>query len=222
MKKLNYFLLLLLALISSSCLEIIEDIKVNNNGTGAYKMIVNLSQSKSQLDKILSQDSIQGKKIPKKPEIQLAFSKLLDQLKQQNGLSNVIGTMDLELYKIEIGFGFDKIESLNLAVNNIIQSQDPKAPVNPITYSFDGKTLKKSYNSAMISQAAAQKAKVDMLLTGFEAAKITTISRFEREILSTDHSGAKLSTSKKNCIEEIYINQLLTNTQLHNHNIILQ
>jgi hypothetical protein len=222
MKKIHLLILATVSILFSSCLEIVEDVKVNKNGSGTFKLIVNLSQSKSTLDKILSQDSIQGQKIPQKNEITSQFNTLLGKLKTQVGINNVVGNVDLELYKIDLSFGFDKVESLNLAVNNIISSYDKNAPQNPILFTFDGKTLTKTYNSTLLDNAYANKEKASAFLTDFDKAKLTCIARFETEIVKANHETAQLSSTKKNCIEHILLNQLLTDKELHTFNFQIQ
>jgi hypothetical protein len=213
-KSLLYFTLLLL-LSLSSCLEIIEDIKLNSDGSGSFKLIVNMSQSKSQLDKIFSQDSIQGHVIPKKNTIITQFQSLLENLKNQTGITEVLGNSDLENYKTEISLKFNNLQSLNLALKNIIKFYNPKFNDDVVVVSFDGKTFGKNYNSNLLAEAYKEKKKVSALLTGFEQAKITCISRFENPISEINHTKAVLSTSKKNCIEHILLDDLLINNDLH-------
>ena len=64
MKYSLHAILIFITLTMASCFEIIEDINVHKNGSGTYKFIVNLSQSKNQIDKIRTQDSILHFKVP--------------------------------------------------------------------------------------------------------------------------------------------------------------
>lgn len=222
MKKIQLLILLTLGLFLNSCLEIVEDLKINSDGTGVFKVIVNLSQSRSQIDKLLSQDSIQGQPVPKKETIAQKLETLKAELESQNGISNVVQEIDLQNYIVKLSFSFDKVESLNIAVNNIIKKQDPNAPLNPVIYSFENKNFSRTFNSELLSEAYKNKEKVSAFLADFDQAKLTSIFKFESEIISNNHSSSKLSSSKKSCIEFTYINQLLSNNQLHKHNISIQ
>ncbi len=221
-KKIKLTVFLVLGLTLTSCLEILEDIKINENGTGIYKLNLNLSQSKSQIDKILTQDSIQGKPIPNKDKITKEFNKLIELLKNQSGISQVVTELDLSNFILKISFNFDKIESLNTAVNSIIKSQDSKAPLNPVVYTYDSGIFSRVLNADLMSQALRDKEKVAAFMTNFDQAKVTSITRFEKNIKQSNHSEAKISSNFKNCFEQVTINQLLTNKNLHKHTIILQ
>ena len=61
--------LLSLILILSSCIEIIDDIKLNLDGSGTFKYNINLSSSRTKVNSIIALDSIDGRKIPSLDEI---------------------------------------------------------------------------------------------------------------------------------------------------------
>ena len=61
--KKSYLIGLLLLL--SSCFDIVEEIDLNENGSGTYGITLNLSQSKIRLSSIMLLDSSQGYKVPK-------------------------------------------------------------------------------------------------------------------------------------------------------------
>lgn len=222
MRKLKLFILAMATLFLSSCLEILEDVKINQDGSGVYKLNVNLSQSKSQIDKILAQDSIGGHPIPQKSSILKEFNQLIELIKTQQGISEVVPELDLTNYILKLSFSFDKIESLNIAINSIIKAKDPKAPLNPVVYSFSDKTFSRSFNSELINQIQRDKEKVNAFLTNFDQAKFTSIIRFDDLILKSSHTDAKISSNLKNCFEQVYINNLLSNNKFHHHNISLQ
>ena len=54
----------------SACIEILDDIKFNADGSGTFKYTINLSSSKVKINSILALDSLDGKKVPSKNEIQ--------------------------------------------------------------------------------------------------------------------------------------------------------
>ena len=53
---------ILLLFLLSSCIEIIDDISMNNDGSGTFKYSINLSQSKVKVNSYLALDSINGEK----------------------------------------------------------------------------------------------------------------------------------------------------------------
>jgi hypothetical protein len=88
MKKLILFSTLLLLLLSS-CIELIDDLTIHNDGSGTFKYILNLSASKIKVNSILALDSIDGKKVPSLNEITEKLNSFALNLKTQPGITNV-------------------------------------------------------------------------------------------------------------------------------------
>lgn len=206
---LKLLLLLFTAIALSGCFEIIEDVSFNEDGSGKFKVIVNYSMSKSQLTKIMSQDSIAGQKIPSKEEIKGNIQKVVALLESQEGISNVVYSTDFENFIFKASFDFKNSDALNIAVANIIKSQDPKAVTNPVTYSWVNKTVNRTFHSGLLNQAKQNKEKVTKYLGGFENAKLTTIFRFQNEITTGQELKGKISTSKKNYFQQSSVNKIL-------------
>ena len=78
----------------SSCIELIDDITLHNDGSGTFKYSINLSSSRLKVNSILALDSLDGKKVPSMGEIKNKISAFTTALKSQNGLSNVRSEFD--------------------------------------------------------------------------------------------------------------------------------
>ena len=63
MKLMIYILSIITVFSISSCIEIIDDLTLNSDGTGSFKYTINLSASKIKINSILALDSLDGKKI---------------------------------------------------------------------------------------------------------------------------------------------------------------
>ena len=83
------FLIGFLILILSSCVDIWDDITLHTDGSGTYKYTVNMSASKVKINSILALDSVEGKRIPKLPEIKEKIEYYRNKLEDKQGLSNV-------------------------------------------------------------------------------------------------------------------------------------
>lgn len=220
MKKIAKHLLLIFTLLGlSSCFEILEDIQVNSDGSGTFKTTINLSQSKTQLLKIMSQDSINGQPVPQLTDIASKMSELASQLKQKNGISEVNYSFDQQNLILKLNFDFNSITNLNLAVEQMIAAQDPRAVTNPVTYSYDNKTFSRKFNQELCLQVNQEKHKVEGFISGIDNAQMTSIFRFENDILTHNHSNAKLSSNHKNVFEQHKINALLGSTHLQSISI---
>ena len=115
--KYFYFLLILLL---TSCIEIIEDLKLNSDGSGTFKYSINLSQSKTKTSAILDLDNLYGEKIPKIFEIKQKISLLKKTLKEQEGIANVTITEDYENYIVRLQCDLKNVEMLEKALKNTV------------------------------------------------------------------------------------------------------
>ncbi|MDG2152615.1 MAG: hypothetical protein P8K10_01635, partial [Crocinitomicaceae bacterium] len=104
MKK--HLSIILLCLITTSCLEILDDITFNIDGSGTFKYTVNLSSSQVKLNSILALDSIDGKKVPSVNEIQEKIEVFAALLSTQEGISNVYIDTNYQqfIFKIQCDF----------------------------------------------------------------------------------------------------------------------
>ena len=84
-----FYLFILIVFFLSSCIELIDDLTIHNDGSGTFKYIMNLSSSKIKVNSILALDSIDGKKVPSMAEIKTKLMSFAANLKTQPGISNV-------------------------------------------------------------------------------------------------------------------------------------
>ncbi len=64
---LPFFLLILISL--SGCIEIIEDLTINADRSGTYKLTINLSASIMKVKSLMAMDSLHGRKVPGEADI---------------------------------------------------------------------------------------------------------------------------------------------------------
>ena len=214
MKKINLLLILSISFLFTGCFEILEDVSFNADGSGKFKLEINMSQSKSQISKIMSQDSINGRPIPSKEVIVQKLAKTVSQLKQQQGISNVNYSSNFDDYIFKFSFQFSNTKALDSAVANIIRINDPKAMTDPVSYKWSDKQLTRSLNSVLVSQIKKDKEKVAKFLGGFENAKLTSIFRFENEISTVANQQGKTSSNKKNYFLQAGIDDILNKKSL--------
>ena len=121
MKPLLSFLLL--GFVLSSCIEIIDDIAMNADGSGTFKYNVNLSASKVKINSILALDSLEGKKIPSKDEIKGRINHFIYSLEQKSGISNVKVESDMENYIVKFTCDFKSVRILQDAFYSTLQEE---------------------------------------------------------------------------------------------------
>lgn len=195
MKYSFYGILLFISVSLTSCFEIIEDVTVHKNGSGTYKFIVNLSQSKNQIDKIRTQDSILQYKVPTTAVIDGKISEVKTKLQGIDGISNVTIKQDHTNYIYNLSCDFKNVSSLNNAVHSIWKTYDKKAPAALTLYSYENGVFKRNANNSEVdhlSQSANTQI-IEML----QKSDYTVICRFDTTVTNGNAMNYTTSPSKK-------------------------
>ena len=118
------FLLLALPFCLSSCIEIIDDLSLNADGSGTFKYTINLSSSKVKINGILKLDSLNGKKVMKMPEIKAKINQFKTTLASQPGISNVKIDLNETEFLAKLSCDFADLTKLQDAIKNSIATLD--------------------------------------------------------------------------------------------------
>ncbi|QQQ27015.1 hypothetical protein [Chryseobacterium indoltheticum] len=218
---LKHFLLLLPLLFLVSCFDILDKVNVKADGSGEYSLILNASKSKTRLASISKMETINGKKVPKKGEIEAKINEAARIFKSVPGISNVKTSMDFDNYIIKLSCNFKKIENINagldqLKAKNILGKMVP-------TQIYSHNSAKKIFTRNKINTF---KSDYDKLSAAdkevFNNAKYTSVLQFENTVKSQSNSAYQLSPNKKAMkLEGNILDFILQKKQIQN-NIILQ
>jgi len=218
---LKHFLLLLPLLFLVSCFDILDKVNVKADGSGEYSLILNASKSKTRLASISKMETINGKKVPKKGEIEAKINEAARIFKSVPGISNVKTSMDFDNYIIKLSCNFKKIENINagldqLKAKNILGKMVP-------TQIYSHNFAKKIFTRNKINTF---KSDYDKLSTAdkevFNNAKYTSVLQFENTVKSQSNNAYQLSPNKKAMkLEGNILDFILQKKQIQN-NIILQ
>ena len=218
---LKHFLLLLPLLFLVSCFDILDKVNVKADGSGEYSLILNASKSKTRLASISKMETINGKKVPKKGEIEAKINETARIFKSVPGISNVKTSMDFDNYIIKLSCNFKKIENINagldqLKAKNILGKMVP-------TQIYSHNSAKKIFTRNKINTF---KSDYDKLSAAdkevFNNAKYTSVLQFENTVKSQSNSAYQLSPNKKAMkLEGNILDFILQKKQIQN-NIILQ
>lgn len=197
MKKLLKCLLVLFpVLFLTSCFDILDKVNVKADGSGEYSLILNASKSKTRLASISKMETVNGKKVPKKPEIEAKINEATRIFKNVPGISNVKTSMDFDNYIIKLSCSFQKIENVNagleqLKAKNILGKMIP-------TQIYNHNPAKKTFTRNKINTF---KSDYDKLSTAdkevFNNAKYTSVIQFENTVKSQSNNAYQLSPNKK-------------------------
>ncbi len=209
--KIKLLLLLVLCMFTmGSCFEIIEEFNLQSDGSGSFKMTVNLSQSKTKLASIMLLDSINGSKVPDEKLILSKINQLEEVLGGYAGISEVKSNANFDDFIFTLSCNFQDVEALNTIANHI-KSMDKKnlfATDTKPHITFDGATFKRSQNfnlSAINNRINGENREI------IKGASLRTILRFENTIKSASNPASKISKNKKAIMTKVGISDLISN-----------
>jgi hypothetical protein len=214
MKKIYFIPLLCFVFLFQSCFEVIEDVKMKDDGSGHFNFVINFSQSKTKINSVLKMQKINGYTIPSKEEIKNEATKLQTLAQHTDGISNVKTNIDLTNYIFAIDLDFQKISNLNAVFLKLKNSKkiSPTIATDYFTYT-DKKFVR--------SQKVPIKALYDKLEKAdkevFQTAKYTSVYKFDSTIKSFSNKNAMTSKSNKAIkLDGLVINLINGNEKIEN------
>lgn len=218
---LKQVLLLIPLFLLTSCFDILDKVNVKADGSGEYSLILNASKSKTRLASISKMETINGKKVPKKSEIESKINEAAKIFKSVPGISNVKTSMDFDNYIIKLSCNFKKIENINagleqLKAKNILGKM---IPTQIYSQNLSGKSFTRNkINTFKSDYDKLSKADKEV----FNDAKYTSILQFENSIKSQSNSSYLLAPNKKALkLDGNILDFILQKKQIQN-NIIFQ
>lgn len=212
----TYVILLLPLLLLTSCFDILEKVNVKADGTGEYTVILNASKSKTRLASISKMETINGKKVPKRPEIEAKINEASRIFKATPGLSNVKTSMDFDNYIIKLSCNFRKIENINagleqLKAKNIIGKM---VPTQIYSQNMAGKSFTRNKINTFKSDYDKM-SRADKEI--FNDARYVSVLQFENAIKSQTNTVYSLSPNRKAVkLETPVLDLILQKKQLQN------
>lgn len=205
----------------TSCIEIIDDLSININGSGSFKYTVNLSSSKVKINSILALDSLNGNPIPTKEEIKEKIQEFKTRLALQEGIHNVTMEEDFTNYLFKLNCDFDNIaqlqDGIKKAISEVVNHQKNELD----TYQWitlSNNSLSRSIPSTLMDQAKKLKGEeLELLKQG----SYTAITRFEKEVDRFENEASVLSKNKKAVMLRANTHALLKNVDLIKNKIYL-
>ncbi len=196
MKMRSLLLLSTVLLFLSSCIEIIDDVQVNNDGSGTFKYTINLSASKVKINSILALDSLEGQKVPSRTEITDRIAAISKKLSAKQGISNVSIDANMTDYIFKLNCDFSSISALQNALKEIVKEESKEQQLKELDHNWmvwDGTRLVRSIPDITVEQTKKLKSEdIELLKQG----NYTSITRFERQVDRFENDNAVLSKNK--------------------------
>lgn len=221
MKYYKYTLLLTLALLFSSCFEVIEEVILNDDGSGHITMTVNMSQSKTKMKSIMLMDSINNYKVPSRADIEKNMAKMLDEIKSVNGVRNVVHKMNFEEFIFSVSCDFENVDVLNSVISHF-STDNYKANLasnKQFEYDKSAKTFSRNYHFNLSREIDKVKQRDREVL---QDATVTTIHRFESSVASSANAHSKVAGNKKAVMLRVDVTDMISDKKNIKNSITLQ
>ncbi len=220
-KVIKIFLAIVPLMLFTSCFDILDKVNVRADGSGEYTLILNASKSKTRLASISKMETINGKKVPKRTEIEAKINEAARIFKATPGISSVKTSMDFNNYILKLSCNFSKIENINagleqMKARNIIGKMIP-------TQIYNQNLSKKVFIRNKVNTFKSdydKMSKADKEI--FHEARYISVLQFENTVKSQSNGAYSLSPNKKAVkLEANIIDLILQKKQLQN-NILFQ
>lgn len=208
-RKLLYLLLPCVLFLWTGCFEILEDITIKANGTGTFYYTVNMSQSKAKLKSVMALDSVDGYRIPKRPDIEKDLEKAKKTLQGVKGISNVQLTSNFDDFIFSLKYDFTSVATLNESLQVLAQAfsnEKQRIPGADNNFSLTAKLFERKSNYNAKKESEKLRAKDAEILS---KATYTSVYHFEKTITKCSNKDAKLSPNKKNVMVKVNLLQLV-------------
>lgn len=192
MNKFILFLFIITSLLTSSCIEIIDDLTLNNDRSGTFKYTINLSSSKLKVNAVLALDSFNGQRIPKINEIKEKFKQFQQTLSTQPGISNVNISENYTDFIFKFQCDFTTLSTLQDGLKQsfliFYSEKDENTWIE-----WNGKTLTRSVPKFSFPEFFVLGSKEEELL---KQGYYMSITRFDTPITKFSNTNSILSKSK--------------------------
>jgi hypothetical protein len=201
----------------SSCIELLDDIKINSDGSGTFKYTINLSSSKLKTESILALDSLDGNRVVKKPQLISMIETFKTELSLQPGIRNVVVTYDFETFIFKLSCDFDNVLDLESAITKSLEkSMNLEFKNYESMISINASEINRVTPNIVTDQITKSNyLNMDLLKTG----TYTTITRLDKPVVSNSNELAKVSKSGQSVMVRVSCYELLKNTQILNNKI---
>ncbi len=205
-------LLLLLPLIFCSCFEMTEEVYVSKDGSGNALITLNLSESKKNIANFMKMKEMDGMRIPSQGELEQFLLEIKQSLKSSKGITNVKTTDDFENFIFTFTGDFDRVESLNKAINKIGDdlNKSTRPTIKKDNFSFVANRFTRLFDYNLEALNYESLSAVQKMVA--EAGRFVSIYRFDKAIKDHSNKTAKVSPSRKAIKMEHSLADILTGT----------
>ncbi|WP_264531743.1 hypothetical protein [Flavobacterium sp. N502540] len=208
MKK---FLALCCCLLLTSCFEITERIKHHDDQSGEYTLMVDFSKSWFKTKSAMWMEEVDGVKIPNEQEITKKLEDFKVKALKIDGITNVTTKTDFDQYVFIIKLNYGNLKALNAVVNTINNQS------NQVHFSSNAKSFERIASYPVPEKVVKDPKKKEDL----EAASITAIYTFDKDVKAVENPNSRISPNKKTVFLKQSMYNVLKKSALMNNTIQL-
>ncbi|OXB25471.1 MULTISPECIES: hypothetical protein [Flavobacterium] len=208
MKK---FLALCCCLLLTSCFEITERIKHHDDQSGEYTLMVDFSKSWFKTKSAMWMEEVDGVKIPNEQEITKKLEDFKVKALKIDGITNVTTKTDFDQYVFIIKLNYANLKALNAVVNTINNQS------NQVHFSSNAKSFERIASYPVPEKVVKDPKKKEDL----EAASITAIYTFDKDVKAVENPNSRISPNKKTVFLKQSMYSVLKKSALMNNTIQL-
>ncbi len=218
MKKLGQLCIFLLCISLTSCFELVEQISVNEDGTGEMTVTLNMFESKKKLQTFLeAPESMHGYNAPDQAEVEAFFESVVATVSEVEGISNVKSDIYYEDFIFSISGSFDNVSAMGEAVKKFTSGMS-KGMVNlKNEYQYEEGIFKRTFESPYKAENYKEIPMMQRVI--LESAKMISVYRFEKEITGMTSADTQLSTDKKEARFESSLSDIVSGSKTINNEI---
>jgi hypothetical protein len=189
------FFAILISMSFTGCIEIIEDLTINTDRSGAYKLTINLSASKMRVKSLMSMDSLRGKKIPGESDIKNAVRELVSFLNTQKGLSDAKSDINFDDLICKFSVQFQTLEDLQRGIH-AFSSEKLDEPIDFFAvFELSSSRFKRNGIRELIDEDWVQKIDKEDL-EQLKESSLVLITRFDKPLEETEQLSVAISKNK--------------------------
>jgi hypothetical protein len=195
--KIHTLIILVISIFGlSSCIEILDDITLHNDGSGSLNYSINLSSNKVKINSILALDSLDGKKVPTVAEIETELQQFKNKLEAQPGIHNTVIEYNFTNFIFKFKCDFTSVNALQSGIKEVIKELNKEKKIPELEHnwlSFDGDKIVRSVPELTIQSAKKLKQED---IASLQQGTYTSITRFDRTVEKWDNPTATLNKNK--------------------------
>lgn len=205
----------------TGCFDIVEEVDLKSDGSGAIKATLNLSKSRTKAASLMKLDKIEGIKVPSQSEIRREMNTVVSLLEQTPGISNVRYTLDFSDFIASISCDFKDVRALNTFAQTLSKHLESNVSgYSSYTYDKSSKTFSRTYTHSTEAKKHFDKLSTESKRS-FNDAFYTSIYRFQATIKSSSNRSAKISPNKKAVMLKFAVPELVHGKASLSNNITI-